>query len=92
MAADEIGLELGEMIAGDADVSELAEAGVDAVDGLPRGDNALDEGAARGHALARGVSDGDGTTIERDGFDFGKSEGLAVELERFHNVDASGEA
>ena len=79
MAADEVGLELGEMVAGDADVSQLAEAGVDAVDRLPRGDNALDKRAARGHALARGVSDGDGTTFERDGFDFGKSEGLAIE-------------
>ncbi len=92
MAADQIGLELGEMVAGDADVSQLAKAGVDAVDGLPRGNDALDEGAARGHALARGVSDGDGATIERNTFDFGKSKGLAIELERFHKVDASGEA
>ena len=50
MAADQIGLELCELIGGDANVGQLAEAGVDAIDGFAGGEDFLNQGTAAGDA------------------------------------------
>ena len=55
MRQDEVGLELGEPVVGDARVGEQAEAGVDAVDGLAAGDDALDRRGGSRDALHRGI-------------------------------------
>ena len=57
--ANEIDLQLANLLGGDADGSEFAEAGVDAVGGLAAGDDAIDDGARGFHAL-------DGVGRERD--------------------------
>jgi len=43
---DEIRLELGQPIGGDPDVGQLSEAGVDAINRLPRGDRGFDQAPA----------------------------------------------
>ena len=52
---DQVGLELGQAVVGNARVGEQAEAGVDAIDRLARGDDALDRGGGGGDALHRRV-------------------------------------
>ena len=42
MAEDQVALEVGELVGGDAGLREEAEAGVDAVDGLAPGNDAID--------------------------------------------------
>ena len=53
---DQVGLQLGEPVVGNARVGEQAEAGVDAVDRLAAGDDALDRGGGVGDALHRASS------------------------------------
>ena len=56
MREDEVGLQLGQAIGRDGGVGEQAEAGVDAVDGFARGDDALDRGGRGANAAeTRGV-------------------------------------
>ena len=50
---DQIGLELGEAVVGDARVGEQAEAGVDAVNRLAAGNDAVDRRGGVGDALHR---------------------------------------
>ena len=60
VAEDEVALELAELVGGDAGLGEQAEAGVDAVDGLAAGDDAIDRGGG-------GVDRGEGVVGEARG-------------------------
>ena len=59
MAADEVELQQLELVRGDDDGGELAEAGVDAVDGAAFGHDAVHHGPVLGHA-------GQGALVQRD--------------------------
>ena len=65
--ADEIYLELRDLFSGDADGSEFAEAGVDAVGGGAGGDEFFDDGAGGVHAFDGGWVERDGVVVKRDG-------------------------
>src|SRR5215208_3470713 len=52
---DQVGLEFGKAIIGNASVREQAEASVDAIDGLARGDDAIDRNGSVGNTLHGGV-------------------------------------
>ncbi len=52
---DQIGLQLGQPVVGDAGIGEQPEAGVDAIDGLAGSDDAVDGGGGIGDALQGGV-------------------------------------
>ena len=54
VAADEVGLELVELVGRDPDVGELAEAGIDPVDRLPRRDRARSTSRRLAHQLGAG--------------------------------------
>ncbi len=79
--ADEIHLELSDLFGGDADGSELAEAGVDAVGGFAAGDDALDDGARGFHALDGVGSERNLCAMERDVIKLREREIVASELD-----------
>ena len=58
---DEVGLQLGQPLGRDPRVGEQAEAGVDPVHRLARGDDALDRGGGGGNAAQRGVVEARGS-------------------------------
>src|SRR3954447_14641639 len=79
--ADDVALELIEVFAGDADIREQADAGVDGVDGIVSGGEGVDEGARDLHA-----GDGVGGEVDvdasvGDGANIGNRQPGAVELE-----------
>ena len=60
VAEDQVALEVGELVGGDAGLGEQAEAGVDAVDGLAAGDDAVDRGGGGVDRGERGVGQAGG--------------------------------
>src|SRR5580698_5575920 len=91
--ADEIDLQLANLLGGDADGSEFAEAGVDAVGGFAAGDDTLDDGARGFHALDGVVGKRDFGAVERDVVKLRESEIVASELDgggRGHALLRSG--
>ena len=81
VGAHEIDLELADLFGGDADGSELAEAGVDAVRGFAAGGDAIDDGAGGFHALDGVRSEGDFGAVERDVVKLREGEVVAGELD-----------
>ena len=75
---------LGEFVWSDAYVGQLAESGIDAVDGLAGSEDLLDESSTLANAFLRGWCDCDLRTGDGDRLDLGKRERLAVEGESFH--------
>ena len=84
VAADEVELEVGEFVIGDADFAELAEAGIDAVDGEVVIGGAAHYGAGSFHLGDGGGRDVDAHGGVRDGGDLMERERLSAELQ--HSV------
>jgi hypothetical protein len=78
VAADEIELQLPRLVGGDADVGQLPEPRVDAVDRLAGAHGGLDRPARCGHRLQGAGIEGDGRVAARDGHDIGDRERMAV--------------
>ena len=79
--ANEIDLELANLLGGDADGSEFAESGVDAVGGFAAGDYAIDDGARGFHAFDGVGCERDFSAAERDVVELREGEIVACELD-----------
>ena len=84
MAAHKIDLQLGQLFSRDAHVGQFAEAGVDAINCLARGENLFNQSPALSHTRLCGGGDLYGASGQRDGFNLGQGEGLAVKNHSFH--------
>ena len=88
VAAHQVELQAGEFVIGDAHFAELAEAGIDAVDGP-----VIFRGAAHHFARCLHLSDGGGGDLNpdgtvRDGGDFAQGKGLSAELQHSAGIIA----
>ena len=67
MAANQIELQLADLVGGNAYVGELAEAGVDAISRRAGRDDAINNRAGGAHALRGGGCESDVNALRRDG-------------------------
>ena len=84
VAAHQVGLQLRQASRGNPHIRQLAEAGVDPVDRLPRSQYLFYQGAAPCHALQRRRRNSHRAPGQRNRFNLGQRQRLAIQNECIH--------